>query len=37
MLDEVEEMELLFGHYGISWGCRDPGIEDGETSPWGLP
>lgn len=34
MLDEVEEMELLFEHYGVSWGSRQKTSE--ERSAWGL-
>ncbi|CED83439.1 Carboxymethyl transferase [Phaffia rhodozyma] len=37
-LDEVEEMELLFKHYGISWGWRVSSEEAGmsEGTNWGL-
>lgn len=34
MLDEVEEMELLFEHYGVSWGSRQKAGE--ERPAWGL-
>lgn len=36
MLDEVEEMELLFDHYGVSWGFRPKTGDATDASTWGL-
>ena len=32
LLDEVEELELVLGHYAISWGL----VGDGAWGEWGL-
>jgi hypothetical protein len=37
LLDEIEEMELLFEHYAVSWGWRSKdGVNALEQQPWGL-
>ena len=37
MLDEVEELDLVLGHYAISWGMLQPGNESGrEWLDWGI-
>ena len=38
MLDEVEELELVFDHYAISWGLRFPDESSARESgdAWGL-
>ena len=32
MLDELEELDLVLGHYAVTWGVLAPGGWDG----WGL-
>jgi hypothetical protein len=42
MLDEIEELELLLGHYFVAWGRRTPQVDgdgdggrsDFEIEPW---
>jgi [phosphatase 2A protein]-leucine-carboxy methyltransferase len=37
MLDEVEELDLVLGHYAISWGILQLGNEWGrEWLEWGI-
>jgi [phosphatase 2A protein]-leucine-carboxy methyltransferase len=37
LLDEIEELELVLGHYAITWGAKFPGgVQWAGWGAWGL-